>query len=509
MFEFYKETIGLMNKGEIDQVSQRIEKVLLSNEEVFWKAAFVSLYLDIAEVIMKDVNKLQEANLLATKVLQIFSKYRKKNSPNPALELNRARAFGLKYDISYLTNRKVNKSNWRIDYSSINSIYNVEKYLIDSIILYRNSLLLFEKLETEESKNEIYNIRNNLGQHLSRTGRYVEALQLFETNIKHLKDRWQSYVCYGDILHTFTESSLIEPTLSLFINISEAYLESLGKKPHRNAKIEVESKLKIYDFVLKDNGLELGEKLINKNRAEERKEYGSFDDQRKFVLDNNLALNEHSIYCKCKSSEKDDLKIGKRGGSKHAFEFKRFEKIDGIVNRIVSEFCYSRLLYYNHISNKSIPIKDVEFSTLSSSNDLVGYEIEQLRNSYRSIYSVLDKIMNGVLILYNLKRKSNDYFESFFSTRKDDFLEKNNIHLAALLSISKELDHGKGSFQLFKKVRNKMEHSYLPINDFYSDEDSISLTELENLTLNLLHLTRSAIFSFVFLLRTETILTPE
>ncbi len=109
--------------------------------------------------------------------------------------------------------------------------------------------------------------------------------------------------------------------------------------------------------------------------------------------------------------------------------------------------------------------------------------------------------MNGIVELYKLNKSKNTYFENFFSKNRSELKNKNNIHLASLFSISSELNIEIGNLKHYKKLRNEIEHDYLPIN-----AQSISLNELQGFTLSLLQLTRSAIFSFVFLIRTETIL---
>jgi len=218
---------------------------------------------------------------------------------------------------------------------------------------------------------------------------------------------------------------------------------------------------------------------------------------RKYSLENSLTLNEHSIYCNCNDSAKDMLSFSSN------FEDKKLRILDGIINRIVSEYGFSRLLFFNHISGVSNSSNDILFTESAQETDLLGYHIEQLRTCYRNIYSILDKIMNGIFIQLGLKRNSEDYFESFFSTRNKELNCQNSIHLAALYSISCELNQNNGAFKHFKKFRNQMEHNYLPINDL--EADSITLDQLEEFTFNLLKLTRSSIMSFYFYIKSEQI----
>lgn len=502
MEALYKETISNLHKGNLEEVSIKIDEVIKNrNEDPKWKVAFASLNLDLAECWKIDSQKLDDANLLITKTLQIYKKYESQIENSFFLNRNRARALGLRYDINYTKYQIETNNPGNKDFSNIKSIYSIEDCLIDSIKLYRDSLKEIER--NLQEKNELYNCRNNLAQCLSRAGRFIEALDLFERNVEMIPERWESFASYGDILHSFAEASLLPSTISLHLNICEAYIMAIDNNPHQNALPIIEHHIDQNKLVLKSYDCELSQEIIQKNRKEEFDEFSSLNEYRKFVLNNSLSLNEHSLYCKCNDSKFDNLKIGHLLGSVHLHRKNAIDLLDGYVNRILSEYSYSRFLYFNHISGISTSPNDIEFSSLTINKDELGYAIEQIRSSYRLIYSVLDKIMNGILVLYDLERKSEDYFESFFYQKKSELEDKKNIHLSALFSMALELDHGNGAFKHFKKIRNQMEHDFLPINN--EEEDSISLKELEKFTFELLKLTRSAIFSFVFLLRTETI----
>ncbi len=115
--------------------------------------------------------------------------------------------------------------------------------------------------------------------------------------------------------------------------------------------------------------------------------------------------------------------------------------------------------------------------------------------------------MNGTLILYNLERDKDDYFESFFFRKRSYLADKNSIHLASLFSLAIELDQGNGAFKNYKKIRNLMEHDFFPVSA--DNAESMALSDFEKFTFELLKITRSAIFSFVFLIRNETIIEEK
>ncbi len=377
----FNDAIDLLQKGEIDSLLEKINNVLKSKPELKWKLMFATLYLDCAEFLMVNRHKIEESDLLITKALQLYKKHENNAENTLFFNLNKARAYGLRYDIIYMKNQIEIYNYNTIDYTNLKSIYDIEYYLTDCIKLYRDSLK-----EVNLDEEERYNIRNNLAQHLASAGRFIESLELFEINMKNELKRWQSFASYGDILHTFAKVSLLPSTISLHLNICESYLNAQKSDPHLKGSNSIAINMDHHVKVLKSYNCHLTDEVIKTNRKEEAEEFQSLNQYRKFVLSNSLSLNEHSLYCKCKDAKIDNLKIGTLSGSVHVHDNNKIEILDGFANRILSEFCYSWFLYFNHISGISTNPNDVEFSNISIQNDDVGYKVEQIRSSYRLIW---------------------------------------------------------------------------------------------------------------------------
>ena len=94
-----------------------------------------------------------------------------------------------------------------------------------------------------------------------------------------------------------------------------------------------------------------------------------------------------------------------------------------------------------------------------------------------------------------------------FGHYKDQLEPIKNISLCALYSLSLELNQSNGNLKYFKKLRNIMEHETKltivpePDIEFNEENKEVAETVMTDLTLNLMKLTRSAIFSLVFLIR--------
>jgi hypothetical protein len=116
------------------------------------------------------------------------------------------------------------------------------------------------------------------------------------------------------------------------------------------------------------------------------------------------------------------------------------------------------------------------------------------------------------------------YFERFWDdkNRVQILEQKKNIHLNALSSIANDLNSKWGELKHFKNWRNKLEHNLLILQSKFSlnldpfslieDDEfvvSVDIDEFKAATLQLLQLTRAAIFSYVYCIRLETIVSES
>jgi tetratricopeptide (TPR) repeat protein len=246
---------------------------------------------------------------------------------------------------------------------------------------------------------------------------------------------------------------------------------------------------------------------------------------RKFCLNNSLCLSEHSLYCKCVGSINDNLTIPKStsfiGG-----DF--VPKMELRLNRLKSEFALARLLYYeSNQKNWDAHDKELSFTELYE-NEAVGLYPEMLRTSFRLCFGILDKIAHAICELFDISEPDEPLaFERFWRPRGKGLSKKQqerwqklnsieNLSLLALYSQATDLNSYYGEWGFFKSWRNALEHELLllkkqtenPIDIFKAIESSkrivtVDFFEFKDKTLHLLQLTRSAIFNFVFCVRTE------
>ncbi|GEP94063.1 LA2681 family HEPN domain-containing protein [Chitinophaga cymbidii] len=506
--ELHEKIENHYNKSEYEEAILIIDSVVRQDTYIestlknYAVVDFASHYIEIADYI-----RVENSNLALKLVCKAIGILNHKAASVPEMQLlilcNIARAHLIKYDIKHI--EKANDEGMSIlTFSYDNTIFGIKEDVSQAI---SNYWLAMKEINEGD---ELYNIRNNLSNALARVGRFVEAIALFNDNVTEFPERWESRASFSDALLNIVDSSIMQRTPSLYYAVAEGYVSSLRHDLNNGIRNTIEQNLNICKFYLQNTDLPFDYDNILKNRIEENNEFDQHSDFRKFVLKNHLSLNEHAIFCKCKNSSKDDLRIGLKAGSSHFSALGVMPKLDGLINRLVSEFSFARLQYYNYIKDLVKFEDDVEYSILSNF-DICGYKIEQLRLSYRLSYSILDKIANGVIDLSDIQRNGRvSYFENVFDMYKEELKYVFNIHLSSLYSISLDLNKDQGSLRFFKRLRNEMEHGFLAVNESQGVKNSVvsvSENELREFTFDLLKLTRAAIFSFTFFIRTQTIHT--
>ncbi len=350
-------------------------------------------------------------------------------------------------------------------------------------------------------------------------------------------------------------------TEKLFDNC-EIFLKSEDSVPFMNNKLQKRSVLRLKEKYSKDFNVEK-EKPSAKNEVKSFKsefiknepfksilkriyikkkkfKLGSKNAQHpnkyeQFCSNKDLFLNEHKFYCSCKQSLKDNLKIVTR--HPHT-KIKWVEQYEDLLKMLINNFKYARKTYFKSLDQTTE-------SDLKSDIELGESELkrEYLKTAFGDCYRILDKIGLGVLAALNINHKailnqnqekiSNTSDEEIKATTNqsqkkvfflnmwdienlfDDELINMNPYLMTLYSIAKDLDNVKetSAFKDFRKVRNAIEHKLFFIldkpknnkGDFYY----ITKKELSSHCLLMLGITKSAIFSFTYFIRKESISKSE
>ncbi len=363
----------------------------------------------------------------------------------------------------------------------------------------------------------------NLANALDQCGRVVEALMWFDRALEidpafgmaHL-NRGQALLFLNQLSDTYTVS-LLSDTKKAF-----RLAETSGQLPDHLMKTARE-----YREQLNQQLLEIGwdNDRISAYDEQHRAEYEEHDDYWRFCLSNYLALCEHALYCHCAGARRDDISIPKQSGPIGG-DF--IPKLEVLLNRIKSEFCLARSLYYQAVRSEQLwdtrPFEGT-FTELYE-GEAIGIRPEFLRTSFRLCFGILDRIAQGLNELYSLAKPSEElYFESFWRPRDqqkqgkeerwDLINQQDNMGLVALYSLATDLNRVGGEWGFFKESRNALEHGLLVVLSDDRTElpsiaiperisfETVSIEEFRRRALHMLQFTVSAIFSFVFCVRTE------
>lgn len=398
---------------------------------------------------------------------------------------------------------------------------------INYVIESKNHYWKSYKIVIDQKKKLWPKLIINLANALSSCGRISESLQYYDIVLEKFPD------------HPMANASRAKELLWLKI-LSGGFSQNLlyqSKCGYEKAIKSDEVQKSLKDIWLKEiNNLNkaldkigFNEKQLHEDLEETKREYDLLSQYRKYCIKHHLTLSEHSLYCNCIGSRRDDLLICTHHES---FTAEFIPVMEKVLNRIKSEFSLSRLLFYNstEIDGGEFNKYDSEvvFSELFDS-EYIGTNSEMLRTSFRLCFGILDKIATSVCKLFDLPRKKSEhiYFESFWEPRSKsptkeqrDRWEKintiTNISLIALYTQATDLISELGEWHFFKQWRNALEHNLFVLSssdefdhDIFKihkkdpDIDIVDKDYFISKTLQMLQFTRSAIFNFVFLVRNE------
>jgi len=465
-----------------------------------------SFYLIVSNVasILIDIGHMQPNVDSSKKGLGILEKYKNE-------------IVGLIGEDSYYYNLSNGKSNLIEDKNPFNHDFSK----IEQLVEIKSDLWKAIKLSNSDSSvpnDPTYIV--NLGNSLKQQFRISEALDCYDAVNSLDLDIPQSWINRSETLIMLNRVSNTY-SIQMLHQIKEGYENILLSDQIPPQWIQYyRDQVDLHQNKIDEAANEAGIELDLHDKEETQKEYNELSKFRKFCLNNNLSLSEHGLYCACAGSARDNLTIPTMTGVAGDFVV----PMEMVLNRLKSEFSFSRRLYFEYINNDQDNelLHESCFSELFN-DELLGLDVEKLRTAFRLCFGVLDKIAVAICQLYDLyPPNGNVSFQSFWqldrNNRREKFNEHKNPGLLALYSIATDLNEKKdGEWSFLKKLRNDLEHEFVVVykseqpSDIYSSyefmKDMVFIKEgefIEHLE-RLLQLTRSAIFSFVFSVRDKAI----
>lgn len=505
--EFFKE----------EGVISRIEKQNLYIRSTFKKEnreaskMFVNQFIGLCEHNIKKRRLASEAELEILSLLNNFGSFYQcidtlENVISRFNELKSTQVFS----------RHNFKSEFYLSYALIN-FYQIEngidisaktKKALERLIEGKNRLyrLYIKHVENIQllSKPQIGNLFLNLTAALLHSHRYIEAFDFITKAESLYPDSAQLKYMKVKVLYEikcYTCLSYNAFLLMEIADVSEKALNNSLQMDIQNQQMKV-IRNDVTKLLIK-NGYTLSDLKSHKESIAITN--SNFTKYQWFLRENNLYLNEHNLYCKCKSSMKDSLKI--KTEHNHT-KNKWVEEIQVGLDYIIQEYNLCRYLYFIYLQNSNIngTSKVIEDKKHHFDNALI-------KNSFKMCYTILDNMVYFLLdsldVDYDRKRK--DIY--FHKLHKLEIIPKEiisqNEYVEALISMSYEVDDSNMSaFKNFRRHRNNLEHRFTIIE---IDKENISdkwlmqnKTEFVYLTIELIKLLKSAIFTLVYALRRQS-----
>ena len=275
---------------------------------------------------------------------------------------------------------------------------------INNLLESKNHYWRAYKYEIDNDKPFSPDLIVNLANTMSNCGRIVESLQYYDLVLKKHPDfpqanasRSKELLWLKNLAGVFTQNLIYQAKVG-YETASKADIKTYNV-PEWLTKIWKEQAFKCSEFF---NQLNYNGKKIHEDLEETKKEFDSLSSYRKFCIDQHLTLSEHSLYCNCIGSRRDDVIICTPFQPLDANFIPVMEKI---LNRLKSEFSLARLLFYYSTKNDENEFttydSEVMFTELYDAESM-GTKPEMLRTSFRLCFGILDKIASAVCKLFYL-----------------------------------------------------------------------------------------------------------
>ena len=308
---------------------------------------------------------------------------------------------------------------------------------------------------------------------------------------------------YYDFTHCSKYSALTTKIIEVCKKCLEFNLPAYNKKP-------IEEILNKHVDIAKYYGSQL---LLHKSFKYNHSKY------RRWCLDNNLTLNEHSLYCDCENSKRDNLMLK----TSHPHTKKKWLwSFQILIEQLKFDFDKVRLNFYNATQeNVSLANSRSVQSKFKDSNLYTSFRSRLLIESFKGTYSILDRIAVAFVSIFDDLTDKPIYFHDLADRLKNKTSIKKNKYVIAIESIAYEINHQSENATLneYKIWRDAIEHNFFylikdnatisEVSDKYSNLNRVSFANIHLFTSRTEHfmqLCKSAILTLCFLLREETCL---
>lgn len=414
--------------------------------------------------------------------------------------------------------------NFRKTKSSSNSTIRSHKYLFEAKKCFSILVNRYFMGELDLKANNPQKVILGFCETISHLSRFVEPFYLLQELSKFSDNRSGSIALLRySLLNAIKEKTCDSTNPLMLIQLDRKIDNAIksGQIDKRNLPYLNEQKADIRNVLTKyENEHGVSKHELNEILHKALEQTNKYNNYQKFLLENHLMLNEHSLYCTCKSSIKDNLKI--EAGCEHT-KLQELSPYELLLDKLKVEFDNARQAFFRSTSPKGK--RKAYQNTVTTSNKvkglLINTESNDLISSFGKCFFILDKIAGGVNSAFRITTDTTIYFNSFFGRRvvkRTIDNEPINLYLIAMYSLSQDLNKESeySQFSDYKDWRNAIEHSQLYLVNEHCDIENlkqkfpdasffVGREEFRKKTLYLLQFTRSAIFTFTWIMRKVSI----
>lgn len=313
------------------------------------------------------------------------------------------------------------------------------------------------------NNKELSHILTILAGCLAELSRWFEPLYFLNIAKENLKTNPNVEYLRALLLDAIKDKTCLNYNELLLLKIIDSSNESI-KYPNilLQQKEQLEKIKKNCGKILKVRDKSIHELRIHKNKISDN--FNKYNDYKKFCIENQLFLNEHSFFCNCTEATKDNISVK----TNHTHTSNEWSKqYETLIDIITFDFIVARKNYYDSFDSKKIT--NFRIKQIARNKTTKNIKNALLKSSFKAIYSILDQISFGIFKVYNidyekiLKKKYGDnipkltflnmWEHELFTS--EDF--ENNYYLISLQSISKDLDRTPYSaLKKFKDIRNAL-----------------------------------------------------
>ena len=250
------------------------------------------------------------------------------------------------------------------------------------------------------SKIDLSHCLTLLAGSLAELSRWFEPLRCLDEAKSQLQHNPNVEYMRAIILDSFKQKTCVNYNGQLLLKIIDSCMESvkfprIAKEQKEQLRgIETESRA----FLLKHKK---SIKNLRTHKSKVSKSFNKYRDFKKYCSVNHLFLSEHSHYCNCGQSTKDDFKIKTDHNHTKIEWVNRFEKF---IDLLVADFVIARHNYYYSLNDVAIPF--FKARNIGRHDSVKSVKNALLKNSFKTLYSLLDQIGHGVFQVMEIDHES-------------------------------------------------------------------------------------------------------